>query len=82
MLVIMWNVFEGGLKRLVVHYQCPIGAEDAGEAEWSWGPGDGAYLVPITETVATTMINKLGRVEMEVHSPSRVTADDQEDDNG
>ena len=50
MFVIEFTVGE----TLIVHYQRPI--HPGGIAEWSWGPADGTFLVPISEALALTMI--------------------------
>ena len=61
MLVIIWIIGT----QLQVHYQQSIssGIEDG---EWSWGPADGAFLVPITEIVALSQITRPD-AQIEVH---------------
>lgn len=51
-----------------VHYQRPINPSE-GQAEWAWGPPDGAFLVPISEAHALALVTSdRYSLVLEVHS--------------
>jgi hypothetical protein len=57
MFTITWNIPTQCRTGIQVHYQRAIDPRK-GEAEWSWGPGDGAFLVRCSEAVALAMISQ------------------------
>ncbi len=62
MFVVTWTG-----PKLQVHYQRAINPKQ-GVEEWSWGPADGAFLVPCTERLALAMVTMAhASWKMEVH---------------